>query len=119
MNFSITSFIKDRNVFDFELFKNKYNLKIPTTVTILDSLTVLKNTNNLSLMIDSSWYGDHRDKHVHYLIKKHNKYEVFISERGNRHCLETFDSLELAIFTKIDALFNEMNHAASDSRINA
>ncbi len=119
MNFSILDFINDRSNLSLDSFKEKYDGKIPSNVTILDSLNELKASNSLSLVIDQNWYGDIRDKHVHYLISNNGKYEVFISERNGKHCLEVFDDLEEAIFLKLDSLFNEMNFAPSDSKINS
>lgn len=117
--FSIVDFIKDRNDMTFDPFKNKYDNKIPSNVTIAKSINELKKTNSIKLIIDQHWYGDTRDKHVHYLISTNNKYEVFISERNGKHCLEIFEDFEKAVFVKLDALFNEMNFAADDSKINA
>lgn len=119
MNFSIINFITDRNTLTFEEFKDKYDSKIPSTTMIANSITELKISGNFGLMIDKSWFGDGRDKHMHYLLSNMNKYDVFISERNGRHCLESFTNLEDAIFVKLDALFNELNHAASDSTINS
>jgi hypothetical protein len=118
MNFSIVSFIIDRNNLTFEKFKAKYDNKIPHSITIVDAISKLKNSGSIDLMIDKCWYGDSRDEHLHYLLKNMNKYEVFISERNGQHCVESFDNFEDATFAKLDALFNEIGHAAPDSIIN-
>jgi len=117
-SFSVVTFLKDREMSSFESFKEKYDSKIPINVLIKTSIQELKNKEILHIIVDDNWYGDTRDKHCHYLIKKNNIFEVFISERNGRHCLETFSNLEEAAFAKLDALFNEMGHPASDSIIN-
>lgn len=119
MNFSIINFITDRNSLAFEEFKSKYNEKIPSVITIANSISRLNISKETDLMIDKSWHGDDRDEHVHYLLKNMNKYDVFISERNGQHCKKSFNKLEDAMFVKLDALFNEMNHAAPDSIINS
>ena len=119
MQFAILEFIKDRNSMSFDEFSEKYKGKIPTDISIVESIKELKQSDSLSLLIDEAWYGDHRDRHVHYLISSDQNYEVFVSERNGKHCLEKFQDLEQAAFLKIDSLLNEMNCAARDSKINS
>lgn len=118
MSFSIIDFINDKSTLNLERFRLKYKNNIPSSISISESISVLKKSDSLNLMIDDHWYGDKRDKDGDYLIKKGNQYEVFESERFGRHCLVIFDNLEEAIFAKLDSLFNGMYHSAPDSIIN-
>jgi hypothetical protein len=95
--------LKEKNLWD------KYQRKMPDTVTIESILNEAKVNNKLEVFIDPIWYGDKRDDRFHFLLKnKEGKFEVFISERGHKDWLTVFDSLEEAVKSKLDLIISSL-----------
>ena len=116
----ISEFIDDCLNLSYSEFHNKYSEKVPIGITISAIIATARNENKLNNFIDEIWFGDKRDKKRHFLLKNtHGKFEVFVSDRGEKGWLAIHDNLESAIFDKLDLILNELGFAASDSIINA
>lgn len=99
--------------------RDKYNGTIEPKVSIKEVLDYV-NLNKLeNSFVENVFYGDFRDKQLPFLLKVKNGFEVFDSERGSKHGLELYGSLNAALFDYFDRMFNEIGHVATDSVINS
>ncbi len=111
-------FVTDYEHLEFASFTSKYFEKIPQGTTILSLVDYLKNKNALQTFVDPMWFGDTRDQNTYYLLARSDgKFEVFLSERGGKHWLRVYDSLEQAVSHKMDLLLNSLMFAAPDSTV--
>lgn len=112
----LNDFIKTPYTDDMEkkYWRNLPDVSIKETVRyILDNKLEVK-------FIDTKFYGDFRDKQAPYLLKIDNgNYEVFDSERGAKHGIKTYSSIDKALFYYLDKIYNSYAVAASDSVINS
>ncbi len=96
----------------------KYSNKVPKHITIRGLISNAKIRNVLSAFIDVAYFGDKRDVKTTFLMMTGSgKFEVFITDRGEKHWLTTYDDLESAVFGKLDLILNEFEFTSKDSEI--
>lgn len=120
MNQIIIDFLNDfiKKPYSGEMH-DKYWRNLPV-VSIKETVKYIFDNNLSEKFIAENLYGDFGVKEGDYLIKLDDgSFELFHMERGIKHDVVTFNSLEDAFFEYVDIIYNSYGVAASDSIINA
>lgn len=104
------------NMSELGLFQ-KYDNKIPSSTKVIEVVNAIKQLSAERKLVQKDWDGS--SDIVFNLVSTGNGYEVFQTERGGKHWVTRHDSIDAAIFDKIDRIFNALMHSAPDSKINA
>lgn len=105
------TFIQDIQVLDLEALRKKY-IGFFSGVKVQD---FVERAKGLDLV--KKFRGDLSDPFGIYLIVNGDKYEVFQrSDRGGKEWLETYDTLEEAMFDYLDRYLCEVRYVAEDSK---
>jgi hypothetical protein len=115
MNWDLKEFLADERKLTPGGFRDKYESNIPHGLTIKSCVDQILRDGLVYLIVDQGQKDGDYKKEDFYLIPCEGGYEVFMTERGFRHGLTVYKTLEEAIAAKLQYYFNEVGYTARDA----